>query len=371
MAHRELLRSEPVDVVIVGGGPAGASTAIALARASRSVTVLERSGYEHPGIGETLPPEARVPLTSLGVWSRFLEQRHVVSPGTLSVWGQDQVVENHFICNPHGNGWHVDRRRFDAMLASAAEEAGATLHRRARITDCEVGRSGDWTIQYVCDERRCQLRARFLVDATGRACTAARRQGAIRRRCDRLTGVFGIFESFEADPDHRTLVEATAEGWWYSARLPDARMAIAFMSDADLLPPQHPQLRAYWMRQLQGSVQTRARAAGLTLEHLLQPLRWIAAGSEILECSSGARWLATGDAALAFDPLSAQGIYQALRSGLLAADTIEAALRGESGAAAEWSLRNRHSFEGYMRTRQAYYRLERRWPGSAFWQRRH
>jgi len=103
--------SQPVDVVVVGGGPAGAAIAIALARGSRSVVVLERSGYEHPRIGETLPPEARVPLASLGVWDRFLEQRHGPAPGTLSVWGQDRPAENHFICNPHGNGWHLDRQR--------------------------------------------------------------------------------------------------------------------------------------------------------------------------------------------------------------------------------------------------------------------
>lgn len=363
--------TEPVEVAIVGGGPAGAAIAIALAGVSRTVTVLERSGYEHPRIGETLPPEARVPLASLGVWDRFLEQQHAPAPATLSVWGQDQTAENHFICNPHGNGWHLDRQRFDAMLASAAEEAGATLHRGARMTTCKMGASGDWTIEYICGERPCQLRSRFLVDATGRACTVARRQGAIRRRCDRLTGVVGLFEAFDAEPDYRTLVEATAEGWWYSARLPGPRMALAFMTDADLLPPHHPQLRAYWLGQLERSVQTRARAAGLTLEHLVQPLRWVAAGSEILECSSGAGWLATGDAALSFDPLSAQGIYHALRTGLMAAEAIEAALGGENGAVAEWSLRNRHSFESYLRTRQAYYRLERRWPGSPFWQRRH
>src|SRR5688572_11234517 len=108
---------ERFDVAIIGGGPAGTSSAIALARTGRSVAVLERSGYEEARIGETLPPEARVPLVRLGVWDRFLEQGHARSPGTASAWGREELEENDFIFNPFGNGWHLDRRRFDAMLA--------------------------------------------------------------------------------------------------------------------------------------------------------------------------------------------------------------------------------------------------------------
>jgi len=211
---------EPFDVAIIGGGPAGTSIALALAGSAptrRSVVVLERSGYEQVRFGETLPPEARVPLAQLGLWDRFLEQGHAPSPGTASAWGREELEESHFIFNPYGNGWHLDRRRFDEALASAATEAGVTLHRRARMTVCEHEASGDFRIEYVCDEQPCQLRARFLVDATGRASMAARRQGATRRRSDRLTGVIRLFEGLQQEQDHRTLVEATADSWWYSA----------------------------------------------------------------------------------------------------------------------------------------------------------
>jgi flavin-dependent dehydrogenase len=358
------------DVAVVGGGPAGTSIAIALSRAGRSVAVLERTGYLQPRIGETLPPEACVPLTQLGVWDRFLEQGHTPSPGTASAWGQEEVEENHFIFNPYGNGWHLDRRRFDAMLASAAIEAGVTFHSRARMTACDEGASSSWRVEYVCDERPRQLQARFLVDATGRSCLVARRLGATRIRCDRLTGVIGLFEALPEEQEYRTLVETTADGWWYSAWLPNGRAVVAFMTDADLLPRRQSQLEAHWLRQLHGTLHSRQRTTGLTIERPLRPLQWIVAASEVLECSAGTGWLATGDAALAFDPLSSQGIYSALQSGLLAAQTIDAVLQGQTSPPLDWSLKNRTRFARHLRTRQAYYSLERRWPDSKFWRRR-
>src|SRR5262249_53882438 len=155
-----------------------------------------------------------VPLTRLGVWDRFLEQGHAPSPGTASAWGHEDVAEHHFIFNPYGNGWHLDRRRFDAMLASAAIDAGVTFHRHARMTACEEETSSSWRVEYVCDERLCHLRARFLVDATGRACMVARRLGATRTRTDRLTAVIGLFDASPDEQEYRTLVETTAVGWW-------------------------------------------------------------------------------------------------------------------------------------------------------------
>ena len=362
--------SEPFDVAVIGGGPAGTSIAIALSRAGRSVAVLERSRYEQPRIGETLPPEARVPLAQLGVWDRFLEQGHTPSPGTASAWGQEAIEENHFIMNPYGNGWHLDRRRFDEMLARAATEDGVALYRDARTTACDEDASSGWRIEYVCETRSCRLQARFLVDATGRARSVARRLGAARVHSDRLTAVVGLFEGTPREQHHRTLVETTSHGWWYSAWLPDARVVVAFMTDADLLPHTQSRLRDYWLGQLQTTVHTRRRLTGVAVDRSQCALHRLAAASEMLECSAGTRWLATGDAALAFDPLSSQGIYSALQSGLLGAQTIAAVLEGRHSAARDWSLQHRRRFDRHLVTRRAYYNLERRWPDSEFWRRR-
>ena len=239
------------------------------------------------------------------------------------------------------------------------------------MTTCEQATSGDWQIEYVCGERPCRLQARFLVDATGRAALAARRQGATRLRSDRLTGVIGLFEASQPEQTYRTLVEASADGWWYSAWLPHSQLVLAFMTDADLLPQGHTPLLAYWLEQIQKTVHTRLRTTGVAVERPLRPLQWITAASEVLDRSGGTGWLAIGDAALSFDPLSSQGIYKALQSGLAAAATIEAVLQGQQAAVLDWSVRNRHQFDRYLRTRQAYYSLERRWPDSVFWRRRH
>src|SRR3979409_1478164 len=119
------------DVVVIGGGPAGSATALGLSREGHSVAIIERSDYKNTRVGETLPPSVRRLLTDLGLWDKFVADTHSASAGICSVWGQSDVRENDFILNPYGMGWHVDRSRFDRMLAEAAEKEGAVLYRAA------------------------------------------------------------------------------------------------------------------------------------------------------------------------------------------------------------------------------------------------
>jgi flavin-dependent dehydrogenase len=86
-----------------------------------------------------------------------------------------------------------------------------------------------------------------------------------------------------------------------------------------------------------------------------------------LDRPAGPHWLAAGDAASSFDPLSGQGIHKALSNGLAAADAIRACLDGDGTATERYADGIRQSFDTFLAQRQAFYTQERRWPEATFW----
>ncbi len=138
---------ETVDVAVIGGGPAGCATALTLARLGRSVLVVEQTDYAKARPGEILPPAVRNLLIKLGVWEKFIAGNHLPSAGMQSVWGRNEVHENHFIFNPHGTGWHLDRGRFDVMLADATQDVGCEVLRESKVISILASNSGDWRIE--------------------------------------------------------------------------------------------------------------------------------------------------------------------------------------------------------------------------------
>jgi flavin-dependent dehydrogenase len=342
---------------------------LALADAGYSATVLERGRYESPRIGETLPPDVRRPLIELGVWDQFLADGHLPSPGIASAWGQPALYHNDFIVNPHGPGWHVDRRRFDAALARAAEERGVEVVREAKFGTCTRSPGGTWRLEARVHGRALDRRATILVDATGRSATLARRLGGTRVVQDRLVGLVRFFPApaGDRDVDRRTLIEAVDSGWWYSAPLPEGQHVAAFMTDSDLLPPSRAARETLWQSKLGETSHVSERLANLPT---VSSLRVVSARSARSREAAGRGWLAVGDAAAAFDPLSSQGVTWALETGQMAVRAIDDLLRGARQAFADYDRAVQVEFAGYLRTRAGYYRQERRWPDAPFWRRR-
>lgn len=366
--------SGTVDVVVAGGGPAGAAVALTLLGRTRlTVAVVERSDYAAPRVGETLSPGARGLLGYLGVWEGFRAAGHRPSLGTSAAWGGPEVATRDFLFSPYGPGWHLDRRRFDAGLAGAVEAAGGAVWRRTRIDRVDRAAGGGWRLGLRGAGGRHRVTARFLVDATGRTASLARRLGARRVALDGLVGVTGVlgFPAFPAAApgDAFTLVEAVETGWWYSAPLPGGELAVALMSDGDLIHAGGRAREDAWRRALAATGPTAERARGGT------PVRPLAVGSARggrLDPVAGDGWAAVGDAAASHDPLSASGIARALDSGARAAVAIHARLeRGDEAPLAAYAERQRRDFEVYCDTWARYYQIEQRWPGAPFWRRRH
>ena len=211
--------------------------------------------------------------------------------------------------------------------------------------------------------------AKFLVDATGRSSWLARKQGAKRIPWDSLLGVVTFFtlSSGAKASDGSTLVEAVEEGWWYSAVLPDSRLVTAYMTDADLYARAQKRSSNYWLPQLEATTFTRSRVASYVSAGAP---RIVAAHTSRLNRFENGNWLAIGDAAITFDPLSGQGVYKALQSGLRAAESIDRSWTGNKSAIGDHAAMVGQDFDRYLLTRRAFYSQEKRWPSAPFWQRR-
>jgi len=357
------------DVVVIGGGCAGCATALALARQGAArVLIVEAGNYAAVRIGETIPPDTRRVLHDLGVLLDFIAEAHEPSLGSCSSWGSDELGYNDFLFNPLGHGWHLERARFDAFLARKAAESGAELRTGTRIAQVE-GQGGGFRLRLTDDDGRNAIaETRFVVDATGMRSSFARRLGAKRLFVDQLLCVMGYFELPDAGFSRLTILEAVPYGWWYAAKLPNRRVAVAVASDAAIVKQAALHRRDGWLSHLAQTQHVSVALAGAL--PIGGSLLTCAAPSFRLDAAAGENWIAVGDAACAFDPISSQGIYKALNDGTEAARAIADCLAGKRETLDAYRAAVTERFEAYLENRNYFYRLEGRWPASAFWSRR-
>ncbi len=341
------------DVAIVGGGPAGAVTALLLARAGRDVVLYEQSCYDSLRLGETLPPSVNPLLRKLDLWERFGALQAMPSYQTASAWGAAEPADRSFIFSPHGHGWHVDRARFDAMLVDAAEQAGARVLRGARVV--KVSRV-DARLHVEADE---PVLAATVVDATGRTARIARALGANRVQLDKLVCAARVF-AIDSEPRGDTFIEAAPDGWWYASPLPEQRRIIALFTDAHEVVRSRLATVDGWTDALARTEHVGDLACGVPCGKI----RVTTSASHELEPPVGHDWIAVGDAAFAVDPLSSGGVDFALRSASAAADVL---LGGDR--AAYWTQIADEAIE-YRRLRAEIYGWEHRFADAAFWSAR-
>lgn len=360
--------------VVLGGGPAGCAAAIALRQSGGGTVIVAESGtYESDRIGESIPPDTRRLFTRLGLLEAFELEGHEPCYGSCSSWGGDVLGYNDFTVNPNGTGFHLDRKRFDAFLAHCARKAGVHLVTGARfrsVRPCgEDAGEPAFAVELETGAGVRRLKASFVIDAMGSGARLARNLGARRLIHDRFFCATGYFHLRDgAEFTQLTMLEAVPDGWWYAARLPDRRIAVAFACDGDDLGPAALHESTSWLRRLS---RTSFLAPALSGSFFIPgSVRVCPVPCSVLDRPAGPHWLAVGDAAASFDPLSGQGIYKALSNGLEASGAIRAYLGGDETAIERYAEGIRRSFDAFLAQRGAFYAQERRWPEAAFWARR-
>lgn len=356
-------------VAIIGGGPAGCACALALARHGvHDVLVIEAGDYTPFRIGESIPPEANRLFQALGIAQEFFAEAHAPCHGSCSWWGSDKRGYNDALMHPLGHGWHLERARFNRFLARQARLRGTEVLERASLAASAPAQGGGFALELRLGDpahpHPARIHADLVVDASGTRAVFARQRGSRKVETLPLVCLAMRFAAPDGTRSGLTHLEAVEHGWWYGAHLPDATLLLAFYSDAATVKARRLQQSEHWLAWLAATPNTAALARSAV--PLAGGVQSFPAPSYCLDHLHGDGWLAIGDAASAFDPVTSQGIVKALANGMAAAGAI--AGHATLGAVAH-TVALRHA--QYLAQRQQYYGWEQRWPAAPFWRRLH
>jgi len=352
----------PYDALVYGQGPAAFIFAIQMVRHRKTVLLVPSliKSSQKPW-GETLAPRGEFLLGRLGLVNECLAGQHSTQT-VLSCWQNSDPERTDLAFDPHGRMWHVNRSAFDNALQAHAIKSGVDiLDRRSHCVTSVSRRTGCWEVRLASPDCERDVKIGYVVDATGRSSCVARRMGSKRILRDHLVAVSCTSE--EAGEIVPLLIEPVSKGWWYSLGLPQGKLLVALMTDPKLVKVSAEMRKSLWDETLDDAPHTRKRIGARE-----NALSVVGAESARLDSMSGEGWLAIGDAAMSFDPLSSHGLCNAIEQAIDAAEVLSA--HGHEAALVEFEAKRKDMFEKYRAQRLDFYQSVRRFSGYAFWQNR-
>ncbi len=391
--NTEQKHTEEYDVIVVGGGPAGATVSAAVAMRGHRVLLVEQHTFPRYQIGESLlPSTVHGVCRILGVEEEMARAGFKLKRGGTFRWGRNRdpwqfsFALSPRLADPTSFAYQVERSRFDAILLDNARRVGVDVREGCRVTtvlaDEERVRGVSWTGP---DGGTREARARYVVDASGNGSRIHTHVGGKRTYSDffRNIAVFGYFaggKRLPAPNDGNIFCAAFDEGWiWYIPLRDDLTSVGAVVSRENAAAIQRDPAAA-WRRLIDSCTEVRTFLDGV-------PQATEAPYDQVRVRRDWSYWksrlwrpgmVLTGDAACFVDPVLSSGVHLATYGALLAARSINSVLAGTAGTAGtldedrcfdEFEARYRHEYGRFYEFLVSFYDMHQD-ERSYFWKAR-
>ncbi|MBW8076589.1 MAG: NAD(P)-binding protein [Gallionella sp.] len=332
-----VVQENTCDVLVIGGGPAGSTIAALLAQRGHDVLMLEKSKHPRFHIGESLLPMNMPLFDKLGV-AEDIKRIGIVKLGAefVSPWhGAPVMIDfNDAWDNTYPSAYQVRRDEFDDILFKNAVSKGARAIEECKVTGIQFHPGAAATVTATGKDGQRHIRARFVVDASGRDTFLSHHFGMKHRnKKHNSAAIFGHFSGakrLEGKVGGNISLFWFDHGWFWFIPLSDGNTSIGATCWPYYMKTRKTSTAQFLMDTI---ALCPALAERLKDATLVSPVTATGNFSYLAERSSGENYILLGDAFAFIDPVFSSGVFLAMNSAFVGAETVEVCLNKPQEAA--------------------------------------